>query len=145
MTIGTRARALNCSASLYAQASRAVQRFVHGIELWLPQDVSDITLVSKASLVRELEPLRIKSDGGDCRYKNKIRYPARTRDATGKTVGEPRKQACVLKNSWPGSRHPGRAALPAFGMNTPALRPGRRPWSQLGSELGTPAAGKTPA
>jgi len=48
------------------------------IELWLPQDVSDITLVSKASLVREREPLRIKSDSGDGRYKNSIRYPAWT-------------------------------------------------------------------
>jgi len=103
-----------------------VQRFVHWIELWLPQDVSDITLVSKASLVRELEPLRIKSDGGDGRYKNKIRYPARTRDATEKTLGEPRKQACVLKNSWPGSRHPGEA-LPAIGMNTPLHSQGTGP------------------
>jgi len=51
------------------------------IELWLPQDVSDITLVSKASLVREREPLRIKSDNGDSRYKNGIRYPAGTLDA----------------------------------------------------------------
>jgi hypothetical protein len=51
------------------------------IELWLPQDVSDINLVSKASLVREREPLHIKSDSGDSRYKNRIRYPAGTLDA----------------------------------------------------------------
>ena len=53
------------------------------IELWLPQDVSDITLVSKASLVRESEPLRIKSGSGDGRYKNSIRYPAWTLGAIG--------------------------------------------------------------
>jgi hypothetical protein len=51
------------------------------IELWLPQDVFDITLVSKASLVRERKPLRIKSDSGDGRYKNRIRYPAGILDA----------------------------------------------------------------
>lgn len=44
-------------------------------ELWLPQDVSDSkNLVSKASRVREREPRRIKSDSGNGRYKNSIRY-----------------------------------------------------------------------
>jgi hypothetical protein len=108
----------------------AQNRYAYGIELWLPKDVSDITLVSKASLVREREPLRIKSDSGYSRYKNSIRYPNGTLDAKpwGKSGRNPRKQACVLKISGPapGTLIAQRSLLstPRCTARTPALRPG---------------------
>jgi hypothetical protein len=103
MTIDKLAYARNCSGlALCASFKDGAQRYTHGIKLWLPQDVSDITnLVSKASLVREREPLRIKSDSGDGRYKNSIRYPAWTLGARlgGQSSKCPRKEVCVFKIS----------------------------------------------
>jgi len=58
--------------------------------------------------------------------------------------GFPKASFRVLTICWPGSRHPDRAAHSTI-FNTPLSRPGHRPSSQLRSELGFPAAGKTSA
>lgn len=79
------------------------QRYAHAIELWLPLDVSDIkNLVSKTSRVREHEPLRIKSDSSDGRYKNSFFFFTLLGHwalgfGDSPSTGDPRKQACVFK------------------------------------------------
>lgn len=117
------------------------QRYAHAIELWLPLDVSDIkNLVSKTSRVREHEPLRIKSDSSDGRYKNSFFFFTLLGHwalgfGDSPSTGDPRKQACVFKYRL--------ALAPGTLSRTESdAQPGRRPRSQLCSELVPPAAGK---